>query len=64
MTGWVIAGVVGAVVIAGLALAWWSSGRAKAIGAHQDRDVLQRDALEHSQHSHTKAQGFPGGGGL
>lgn len=61
MTGWAIAVAVGAVALVGFALAWWSSGRARAIGAHQDRDVLQRDALEHSQHSHTKAHGFPGG---
>jgi hypothetical protein len=60
VTSWVIAAVV-AVVVVGFALAWWLSGRAKAVGAHQDRDVLQRDALEHSQHSNTKAQGFPGG---
>jgi hypothetical protein len=57
--GWLIAVMVGAVVLVGLGLAWWSSGRSRPIGAHQDRDVLQRDALEHSQHSHTQSEHFP-----
>jgi hypothetical protein len=59
VTGWLIAVMVGAVVLVGLGLAWWSSGRSRPIGAHQDRDVLQRDALEHSQHSHTQSEHFP-----
>jgi hypothetical protein len=61
MPGWAIAVIVGAVVLVGFALAWWSSGRSRPIGAHQDRDVLRRDALEHSQYSHTKAGGLHGG---
>lgn len=60
MPGWTVVVIVAAVVVVGVALAWWSSGRAKAIGPHQDRDVLQRDALESSQHSHTKGHGFSG----
>lgn len=59
MPGWVVAVVVAAMVLVGFALAWWSSGRSRPIGSHQDRDVVQRDALEHSQHSHTKSEHFP-----
>ena len=56
MTFWIIAGVVCAVL---LALAWWSSGRAKGKAIDSRRALVQSDEYARSQENQVRFD--PGG---